>query len=462
MGGDKELRLTENRIPLSSLERLLPRGNLNRREISSGTKTQQPTMNEYLQERSHVIKWLLSHNYPPLPVAPYQNPHQYPKRNKKGEIEYEKDRVTPKPLFAGKNPSYLDTNGTPHLVNHQKYQKRLPTEREIQTWFANPLNGVGTLGGWNDTIWIDFDVKQFVSQEECDCAERTSRADRTFYRLLENHPELATSWIEQTHSGGYRLGVRVRKKPKFTNFCLTPGGSHVGEALGTGRFTVLAPTIGSSGNPYRSLARATPVEVESLESIGIFPAKTQNVTPTLTTLPTPHPLVASVRGSIPLEMLGHDTSYKILNGANPKGDRSHSLATALNEWFGWANWAAVNGIAVQGTPEELAHHAGAALGIDSERVERIVKSINQTNVQPATIYWGNEENCWKKVESVLLSKRTNANLMWQRRTNSDCHKKARSSSQNEPSKMIYLDSEGASDGETKREPELQVHPGQTV
>jgi hypothetical protein len=128
-------------------------------------------------------------------------------------------------------------------------------------------------------------------------------------------------------------------------------------------------------------------------------------------------------------MLGHDTSYKILNGANPKGDRSHSLATALNEWFGWANWAAVNGVAVQGTPEELAHHAGAALGIDSERVERIVKSINQTNVQPAALYWGNEESCWKKVESILLSRRTNANLMWHRRTNSDCHKKARSPSQ---------------------------------
>jgi hypothetical protein len=40
-----------------------------------------------------------------------------------------------------------------------------------------------------------------------------------------------------------------------------------------GRFTVLAPSIHPNGNPYRRTGWGTPIEVESLESIGIHPSK---------------------------------------------------------------------------------------------------------------------------------------------------------------------------------------------
>jgi hypothetical protein len=96
-------------------------------------------------------------------------------------------------------------------------------------------------------------------------------------------------------------------------------------------------------------------------------------------------------------MLGHDESQEILRGADPKSDRSFSLATALNEWYGWQNWTLENGIAVRGTPIELAHHAGAALGIDSERVNRIIKTIDSASCQPAALLKGGEESCWKKI-----------------------------------------------------------------
>lgn len=342
-----------------------------------------------LQERSETINWLKTLGLPALPVAPAQDPHNYPKRNKKGEIEYEKDEVTPKPLFSGKNPSYLDANGTPHLVNHQKYQKRLPTDKELKLWFANPLNGVGTLGGWNDTIWIDFDVKQFASQQEC---------DRVFYGLLETHPQLQSSWLEQTQSGGYRVAVRVRKKPNFTNFALTPGGSHVGEALGAGRFTVLAPTIGPSGNPYKAIGIAPPVEVESLESIKVYPTSTKTKIALATE--TPSLMAAAIPGSIPLEMLGHDTSRTILRGDCPTGDRSEALATAIQEWYGWQNWCHATGVTIQGTPEDLARYAGTQLGIDSDRIGRILKTIDPNTCQPAALYCGGEESCWKKIKRL--------------------------------------------------------------
>jgi hypothetical protein len=214
-------------------------------------------------ERQEVVNWLIANNYPALPVAPVQPAEQYPARDKNGETKRDK-QGNPIPAFTGKNPSYLDQNGIPHLLNHRRYQSQLPSDRELREWFANPDNGVGTLGSWNNTIWLDFDVKQFGSKEEC---------DRAFRAKLEAHPELAETFLEESHSGGWRIGVKVKQKPNFTNFTPTPGGAHVGEALGEGRFTVLAPTLGPSGNSYKSINRAVPVAVETLESIGVYPVQ---------------------------------------------------------------------------------------------------------------------------------------------------------------------------------------------
>jgi hypothetical protein len=55
-------------------------------------------------------------------------------------------------------------------VNHKTYQNKLPSSGEVKLWFANKANGIGTLGGWNNTIWLDFDTKQFDSQASCDTA----------------------------------------------------------------------------------------------------------------------------------------------------------------------------------------------------------------------------------------------------------------------------------------------------
>lgn len=339
-------------------------------------------------ERETVIEWLKAHGYPALPVAPAQDPFKYSKRNKQGEIEYEKDGAMPKPLFTGKNPSYLDRNGIPHLVNHRQYQNSLPSDRQLKEWFANPANGVGTLGGWNNTVWLDFDVKQFPSQQECDAA---------VLKFLERN-ELQQTFIERSHSGGWRVGIRVKEKPEFTNFALSLGAKHIGEALGEGRFTVLAPTIGVSGNAYQSINRLLPVEVVSLESIGIYPTSTKK--PMSEVRVTPQSITAYIPGSIPLEQLGTDTSREILQGGCPTGDRSEALATAAQEWYGWQNWTRENGIAVTGAPEDLANYAGRQLGIDSDRVDRILKTIDIISSNPAALHRGGEESCWKKIRRL--------------------------------------------------------------
>lgn len=351
---------------------------------------------QYTENRQAVYDWLVTHRYPALPVAPAQDAYQFPKVNKGDGVKEWKHcslspQLTPTPSFTGKNPSYLDAEGKPHLINHQQYQGKLPSANELTEWFANPGNGIGTLGGWNNTVWLDFDLKQFDSQEEL---------DQAFHSLLSKNPQLKISWIEQTHSGGYRLAVKTKIQPTFTNFGLDQNGKHRGEALGKGRFTVLAPTVGPSGNRYKNFNRGIPVEVKSLEAIGIYPTKKGDARP----IPLSNSLAnkgpVGIPGAISLELLGNDTSRAVLSGERCSGDRSASFTTALQEWFGWQNWTNSNGISTNGTPEALAHNAGEVLGIDSNRVGRILKTVDSSKCQPAAFYRGGDESCWKKIRRL--------------------------------------------------------------
>ena len=226
----------------------------------------------YTERRQQRIDWLLSNGLPPLPVAPYQDPHRYHKvvkaSNTRGaHCPLTKD-LQPIPLFSGKNPSFKDADGTPHLINHHVYQSRLPTNNELKQWFKHPSNGIGTLG--SDRIkWIDLDSKQFASPDEC---------DRSFQMLLEQRPELRLTLLEKTQSGGFRIGVRVQKPLEFTNFSLSRGGDHVGECLGAGRFTVLSPTIGPTGKSYVNLN--CPDKLLEINEIDfIYPTKTKTSQP---------------------------------------------------------------------------------------------------------------------------------------------------------------------------------------
>ncbi|UBF26421.1 bifunctional DNA primase/polymerase [Kovacikia minuta CCNUW1] len=357
------------------------------------TGVDKPT--SYVDARQEAIDCLLSNGFIVLPVAPKQDPFKYPKNKKnrttgEWEIDYEKDGVTPKPKFNGKNPSYLDVNGEPHLINHENYQEVQPTPSELETWFANPLNGVGTLCGRKKTRWADLDVKNFKSQADC---------DRAVEEWLDKYPQLRETFYERTHSGGYRFVVRCKNDPKFTNFTLEPGGTHVGEALGKGRFTVLAPTVGNSGNPYVNINRAFPVEVESLESIGIFPSKKDKSDIARVDRTSLELIVDNVNG-LPLEKLGHNTSKAVLDGEDIKDDRSDSLATALNEWYGWENFCISNGLPIKGSADDLGYIAGEKLGLDEDRIKEIFKTVEYETCSPAAFYREGDVGCWKRIRTL--------------------------------------------------------------
>jgi hypothetical protein len=246
-----------------------------------------------------TIESLLALGCPPIPVAPKQDPraegchHQHfaivrfkeANRNQpenqgdycrisqtkigdsvapvKGDYCRLDENLQPIGRFTGKNPSYLDRNGRARSLNHRTYQNRLPYEWELREWFSNSETGIGTLGGHSGVVWIDFDAKNYSSQEDC---------DRDVQRIISAN-NLEDTWIERTGSGGWRIAVRPQIQPTFTNFSTTIDGVHIGEALGEGRFTVLSPTIHPNGNSYRRIAWSSPAEVESLEAIDIFPTK---------------------------------------------------------------------------------------------------------------------------------------------------------------------------------------------
>ncbi|MBI4783044.1 MAG: hypothetical protein HY785_17235 [Oscillatoriophycideae cyanobacterium NC_groundwater_1537_Pr4_S-0.65um_50_18] len=48
---------------------------------------------------------------------------------------------------------------SPVLLDHKPYQQRLPTEDELKLCFTHPDTGIATMGGWNNTLWIDIDAK---------------------------------------------------------------------------------------------------------------------------------------------------------------------------------------------------------------------------------------------------------------------------------------------------------------
>jgi len=340
---------------------------------------------------SNTIAWLKLHGLPVLPVAPIQDSEKFPLiRN--GKIVYDsvgsasRNGNRPKPAFTGKNPSYLDLHGFPYLLPHRKYQYQLPEQREIDRWFRHPNNGIMTMGGWGNIYWIDIDVKRYSSQQSC---------DRSVQSWLQRFPRLQNTFTEKTQSGGWRFAVRCKLAPDFTNFRFDSSPHHRGEILGKGRLTVLAPTIGPSGISYVSIQQCEPIAVNSLADVGIQPIQKSRVARVILHSGIPHV------GGIPrLEQLVSAQVQRILNGENPYGDRSHSLLVAALELHGWMNWSQRAGVTISGDPKALLLTATERLGVEKDRLDRILKGQNLDTCVPALYQVAGADAVLNKVHQI--------------------------------------------------------------
>ena len=382
------------------------------------------TVSTRTQEIAQVIN-ALPIDVSVLPVVPAQSAEKYPSKQKD-------EFGNPKPMFNGKNPSYFDASGNPRLVRHTEYQNKLPSATDIAIWFQDERTGVGCLGG-DLIIWIDLDRKNFDSDSKCDAA---------YQSILDKLPSLDNVWLESTQSGGYRIGLRVAEKPSFTNFSLTLGGAHIGEALGSGRFTVLAPTVGAKGSYINQNRPTELLTIPNLESIGIYShsisaANTKEaviqatksflevavtrseatiasddvpeISPTATIDPKIEQVikaVASKDGSIPLITFISQHCQDLFYAVADVSDKSAGLTALIKDLQGSHNWLTQNNVPFLGNVEELAQLSGARLGLDAAKVTRIIKSIKADDCVPARFYaaGGNvgdgAKACWSKVKEL--------------------------------------------------------------
>jgi hypothetical protein len=331
-----------------------------------------------------------------FPVVPAQSADKYPKKKlEQGIWQIVLDKEGNKvPKFNGKNPSFFDKRGIPQTISLSDHKGKPPSKELEDTWFQDSRTGIGAYCS-DKEIGIDFDVKNFGTKEEC---------TRRINTWLDEHPQLKSTWIEQTHSRGWRVIVKVKTKPTFTNFSLDGiGGKHHGEALGKDKFTVLAPSIGVSGNPYICINFAKPVEVESLESIGINPitkvaTKKQSNDGTAST------------ADFNFEQVNHSDEVSILHlisarvqaltqNSSPV-DSSFDFTSIVREFSGWYEWLRKRSIGVNEDIKKLLFDIGTNIGLDSRRIEKIISSINPSDCVPGVFFTSNDLGCWEKIKKA--------------------------------------------------------------
>uniref|UniRef100_B8HYH8 Uncharacterized protein n=1 Tax=Cyanothece sp. (strain PCC 7425 / ATCC 29141) TaxID=395961 RepID=B8HYH8_CYAP4 len=183
-----------------------------------------------------------------------------------------------------KQPAYISgwKDGEPIVksINWKQFQTNMPQDSMLGVWFRDRKTGIGTLAGWNGEHWlgwIDFDVKDFASQEACDRAVAEWMEQ---YQIVKGCPRF------RTPGGGYRFLIAWEKEPENfganNGFSLSPDGStRSGELLTkNGGHTLLPPTIGVNGKPYYwEYWQEYPPLASSPEAVGIYPLVTQTSKP---------------------------------------------------------------------------------------------------------------------------------------------------------------------------------------
>jgi hypothetical protein len=228
-------------------------------------------------------------------------------------------------------------------------------------------------------------VKRYSNQARC---------DRSVQQWLERFPILRETWIERTHSGGWRFAIQVAAMPDFTNFGFRRG-QHLGEILGAGRLTVLAPTIGPSGQPYVCLNPVRPIQLNHVGEIGLKSARA-------TAKPIQFQVMPAIAGTAAIsiyDLVSHNVR-QMIQGNSTYTDRSLAITVVAKELYGWVNWAAAQGLRLSDQPEALIQQTAMGLRIDEARVQRILVGITPEHCAPAMVRAGGEIAAWRRIKRL--------------------------------------------------------------
>jgi hypothetical protein len=293
-----------------------------------------------------------------------------------------------KPLFTGKNPSFWRADGMPQTVCHGQPPSTQQVLDAIDTAesLGKPI-GLAILPGDNCTT-IDFDPKDYPGGvDEC-------RADVN--RLVRAHPELLSTRMERTPSGGAHIYLRVADWADFTKpngklygqFTTTPGASLRGELLTGTRVSVTAPTrIKTSDRDGAYELRGKPynlIEVASLSAIGIYPVGSKPASTAEKTQPplkhsNPSPPFRDAAEAPALKALIGKAAQSVLDGRKPYGkDRSSNLAGFAQEVYGCENWLNANARPYRGSADALISLAIDVLDI-GDKAERVLPTLDRAS-----------------------------------------------------------------------------------
>jgi hypothetical protein len=109
--------------------------------------------------------------------------------------------------------NYYDKRPAARLLPNQEwgaYQKRLPTQDELQQWFQSRLRNIALVTGWNNLVVVDFDQQ---SAFECwwmlypilTYMVKTARGMHVYLKINQPVPNYHSEILDIKSEGGYVL-----------------------------------------------------------------------------------------------------------------------------------------------------------------------------------------------------------------------------------------------------------------
>ena len=307
-----------------------------------------------------------------------------------GRLVVKDKEGNPRPAYVGKNPSFWLADGKPKLTSNKNIIGRSEFVARIEAAesLGKPI-GLAIIPS-NDVVVIDFDRKNYQSDKVL---------EEEWMVLIDRMPELLKTRIERTPGGGIHIYVRPADRMEswrshngglHCNFSTALGGEHRGEILAGVRVCVCAPTVSEIGR-YELLNSDYAfsfVEVENLESIGIYPFK-KTLQDAAQHRETGKELITTNQQMNPVKVprLGDLISRKAKNllaggmpygcGESAKEDRSLQLTGFAKELYSWCNILQQNELPWEDDRVDLLRLAIAELNIE-DKADRVLEGIDST------------------------------------------------------------------------------------